>query len=36
LRSLIYTTAEVVSGVGFNYDFGWGVINPKALLEALP
>jgi subtilisin family serine protease len=35
LRTLISKTAIDLSGVGFDYDHGWGAISPAALLAAL-
>jgi subtilisin family serine protease len=35
LRTLIAKTAEDLSGVGFDYDAGWGAISPQALIKAL-
>lgn len=36
LRSLIQKTAEDKSTVGFDFDYGWGILDPAALLAALP
>jgi subtilisin family serine protease len=36
LRSLIAKTATDLSGVGFDYDHGWGAISPPPLVAALP
>jgi subtilisin family serine protease len=36
LRSLIFKTAEDKAGTGFDYDYGWGIVDPGALLSALP
>jgi subtilisin family serine protease len=35
LRSLLFKTAEDLGGTGFDYDYGWGALNPKALLSSL-
>jgi subtilisin family serine protease len=35
LRTLIFRTAEDLSGTGFDNDYGWGAIGPRALLKAL-
>jgi hypothetical protein len=35
LRSLLYKTAKPLGNLGFNYDYGWGAIDPKSLLAAL-
>lgn len=35
LRSLMFKTAQDLGGSGFDFNFGWGVINPKPLLAAL-
>jgi subtilisin family serine protease len=35
LRSLIHKTAEDLGGTGYDPDFGWGAINPRALAQAL-
>jgi subtilisin family serine protease len=35
LRTLIAKTAIDLSGVGFDYDHGWGAISPPALVAAL-
>ena len=36
LRSLLFKSAEDKSGTGFDYDYGWGIIDPNALLPRLP
>jgi hypothetical protein len=36
LRSIVFRTANDLGGVGFDFDNGWGVIDPKALVAALP
>lgn len=36
LRALIQRTAEDRGGVGFDHDFGWGIVAPPALLAKLP
>jgi subtilisin family serine protease len=36
LRSLIFRTTKDMGGLGFDYDYGWGVIEPALLLGALP
>jgi subtilisin family serine protease len=36
LRALLFKTAQDLGGVGFDYDFGWGAIDPAALLARLP
>jgi subtilisin family serine protease len=36
LRSLISKTAEDPAATGYDYDRGWGILNVKALLDALP
>jgi len=36
LRSLIQRTAEDKGHVGFDFDYGWGILDPAALLPALP
>jgi subtilisin family serine protease len=35
LRSLLFKTAEDRGGVGFDNDYGWGILDPAALLTAL-
>ena len=35
LRTLLYKTAVDLGGTGYDYDHGWGVIDPTALLAAL-
>jgi subtilase family serine protease len=35
LRSLLRKTAEDLGNLGFDYDYGWGAINPSALIKAL-
>jgi hypothetical protein len=35
LRSLLYKKAEDLGPVGFDYDYGWGAIDPKAALSTL-
>ena len=35
LRSLLFKTAEDRGPIGFDDDYGWGIINPAALLAAL-
>ena len=35
IRSLLRKTAQDLGGTGFDYDYGWGAINPAALLGAL-
>jgi subtilisin family serine protease len=35
LRSLLFKTAEDLGKTGFDFDYGWGAINPKALLAKL-
>jgi subtilisin family serine protease len=36
LRSLIFKSAEDKGGTGFDFDYGWGIVDPGALLAALP
>ncbi len=36
LRALIFKTAIDLGGTGYDYDNGWGAINPAALIAALP
>lgn len=36
LRSLIFKTAEDKAATGFDDDYGWGILDAKALLAALP
>jgi subtilisin family serine protease len=36
LRTLICKTAEDLGSTGYDFDYGFGIINPKALLPALP
>jgi subtilisin family serine protease len=36
LRSLVMRTAKDMAGTGFDHDYGWGIIDPAALLRALP
>lgn len=36
LRSLIFKTAEDIGGLGYDFDNGWGVLDPKALVAVLP
>ena len=36
LRTLIQKTADDKSTVGFDYDYGWGILDVGALLAALP
>lgn len=36
LRALLCKSATDVGGIGFDYDYGWGAINPSALLALLP
>jgi len=36
LRSLLFKTAEDKGSKGFDYDYGWGILDPGALLSALP
>jgi subtilisin family serine protease len=36
LRSLIQKTAEDKAHVGFDLDYGWGILDPAKLLPALP
>lgn len=36
LRTLVQKTAEDKSTVGFDYDYGWGILNVSDLLAALP
>lgn len=36
LRTLILKTAEDRGGTGFDLDHGWGIVDPAALLPALP
>jgi subtilisin family serine protease len=36
LRALLQKTAEDKGGVGFDSDFGWGIVNVSALLAQLP
>ena len=36
LRALIQRTAEDVGGVGFDHDYGWGIIDVAALVAQLP
>ena len=35
LRSLLYKKADDLGPVGFDFDYGWGAINPVAALDAL-
>jgi subtilisin family serine protease len=35
LRSLLFKTAEDLGKTGFDFDYGWGAINVKAVLTAL-
>lgn len=35
LRSLLFKTAEDRGPVGFDFDYGWGIIDPAALLATL-
>jgi subtilisin family serine protease len=35
LRTLIYKTATDLGGTGYDYDHGWGAVNPSALVSAL-
>jgi subtilisin family serine protease len=35
MRSLIYKTAADLGGTGYDYDHGWGAINPSGLVAAL-
>jgi subtilisin family serine protease len=36
LRALIYKTAEDRGNTGYDFDYGFGIINPAALMAALP
>jgi subtilisin family serine protease len=36
LRALVQRTARDASGVGFDFDYGWGVVDTNALVTALP
>jgi subtilisin family serine protease len=36
LRALIYKTAEDRGNSGYDFDYGFGIINPAALMAALP
>lgn len=36
LRALLQRTAEDRGGVGYDHDFGWGILNVPALLAQLP
>ena len=36
LRTLLFRTAQDRGGLGFDYDYGWGVLDSVALLAALP
>src|SRR5438067_10215656 len=36
LRSLVQRTAHDSGGVGFDFDYGWGVVDTDTLLAALP
>jgi subtilisin family serine protease len=36
LRALLFKTAQDLGGVGFDYNFGWGAIDPAAVLARLP
>jgi subtilisin family serine protease len=35
LRALLAKTAEDLGGTGFDHDFGWGVVDGRALVAAL-
>jgi len=35
LRALLYRTAHDLGGAGFDFDYGWGALDPKSLLTAL-
>jgi len=35
LRSLIFKTADDLGGMGWDFDHGWGAIDPGALVEAI-
>jgi subtilisin family serine protease len=35
LRTILFKTAEDLGTTGFDYDYGWGALNPKALMSAL-
>lgn len=35
LRSVVYKTAEDLGGTGYDYDHGWGAVNPEQLVAAL-
>jgi subtilisin family serine protease len=35
LRALLAKTAEDLGGTGFDHDFGWGVVDGRALAAAL-
>jgi hypothetical protein len=36
LRALVEKTADDRAGLGFDFDYGWGIIDPQALLARLP
>jgi subtilisin family serine protease len=36
LKSLIFKSAEDKAGTGFDFDYGWGILDAGALLAALP
>jgi subtilisin family serine protease len=36
LRALLFRTAIDLGGHGYDHDYGWGGVDPAALLEALP
>ena len=36
LRALLAKTARDIGKTGFDFNTGWGIIDPKALLKALP
>ncbi|MDB5948123.1 MAG: peptidase [Ramlibacter sp.] len=36
MRSLVQKTAEDMAHIGFDPDYGWGILDPAALLPALP
>jgi hypothetical protein len=35
LKSLIFKSAEDNAGTGFDFDYGWGILDAGALLAAL-
>lgn len=35
LRAILYKTAEDRGGRGFDYDYGWGIVDPPRVVEAI-